>query len=149
MYVYGKRRADPKTKIDGSKSFSGGLSQNAHPAVIKPTQLAEAQNAMYVQNGVVEKRPGCIEVGIAEEGEGSPFYLGNIRIGNDRSLYKITSNGIFKRYVRSSNIWVVVAGAPVFTKETDVLQGWGWIVFYNDTDNIASWDGTTWITFDP
>lgn len=148
MYQYGKRRQDPTIKIDGSKTLSEGLSQAAHPTAIKASELAEAQNAMYIQNGVVEKRPGFVIRGEIGEGEVSPFFLGSIRLGTDRSLYKITSAGILKKYVESSNIWSTVAGAPTWTKETNVLQGWGWVVFFNDTDDLTAWDGTSWITYD-
>lgn len=146
-YQYGKRRTDPTIKTDGSKTFSEGLSQSAHPTAIKVTELAEAQNAMYIQNGVVEKRPGFVKTGTAEVGEVSPFFLGSIKVGNDRSLYKITSNGTLKKYIESSDIWANVSGAPTWTKETNVIQGWGYAVFYNDTDNLTAWDGTSWTTY--
>ena len=148
MYQFGKRRQDPTIKIDGSKTFSEGLSQDAHPTAIKASELAEAQNAMYIQNGVVEKRPGFVIRGEIGEGEVSPFFLGSIKMGADRSIYKITSDGILKKYIESSNIWSIVSGAPTWTKETNVLQGWGWVVFYNDTDDLTAWDGTSWITYD-
>jgi len=148
MYQYGQKRKDPTIKVDGSKTFSEGLSQAAHPTAIKASELAEAQNAMYIQNGVVEKRPGFVIRGEIGEGEVSPLFLGSIKIGTDRSVYKITSDGILKKYIESSNIWSVVSGAPTWTKETNVLQGWGWVVFYNDTDDLTAWDGTSWITYD-
>ncbi len=52
---YGKKRSDPKLKIEGTKSFSLGLSQLGHPSVIKPNELAESLNSFFTLNGVVEK----------------------------------------------------------------------------------------------
>lgn len=146
--VYPPKRSDPKTKIDGSKSLSRGLSQIGHPSVIRNDELSEAQNVIYSQNGILEKRPGTTRRGDTEAGSNTNFNLAGVyAVDGEDYLLRITELGTLQRYVFASDIWVNVSGAPTFTAKTSVLQGDGYVYFLNAVDPIVKWDGTTFITW--
>lgn len=146
--IYPAKRSDPKTKIDGSKTFSRGLSQIGHPSVIRNDELAEAQNVMYTQNGVLEKRPGTVKRGDAEVGATTNYCLAGVyNVDSQDYLLRITSNGTLQRYVFASDLWVNVSGAPTFSTKTSILQGYGYVYFLNAVDDMVRWDGTTFQTF--
>jgi len=145
---YGQKRTDPKTKVEGTKSFSLGLSQLGHPSVIKPNELAESQNAMYTLNGVLEKRPGSTVLGAIR---GSSTKLNAMKAVYDINgvdyFLRISDDGILQKYVWASNLWVDVSGSPTFSnKKTAIVQAWGEVYIMNETDNMVSWDGTTFTT---
>jgi len=145
---YPKKRSDPKLKIEGTKSFSLGLSQLGHPSVIKPNELAESLNSFFTLNGVVEKRPGTDALGAIR---GSSTHLIAMQgvydvDGNDYFL-RISNDGILQRYVWASDLWVDIAGSPTFTDtKTAILQAWGKVYIMNDTDAFTMWDGSSFTT---
>lgn len=151
MRNYGKKRADPQTKIEGTKSFSMGLSQLGHPSVIKPNELAEALNCFYTLNGVVEKRPGSQTIG---DIRGSSTKLNVIQdvyeLNGINYFLRISDDGIMQKYVWSSNLWVDIAGSPTFSNvKTAIKQSWGLVYIMNAVDPFTTWDGSTFSTKDP
>lgn len=145
MRVYNKRRSDPTTKIEGTKSFSKGLSQLGHPSVIKPTELAESLNVLCTLNGVLEKRPGSAIIG---DIRGSSTKLNAIAavydIGGTDYFLRISDDGILQRYVWASDLWVDVSGSPTFSNvKTKILQSWNKVYILNETDNFTMWDGSS------
>lgn len=146
--IYPAKRSDPKTKIDGSKTFSRGLSQIGHPSVIRNDELAEAQNVIYSQNGILEKRPGTVKRGDAETNSTTNFCLAGVYSLNGQDyLLRITDNGTLQRYVFASDIWVNISGAPTFTRKTIILQGYGYVYLLNESDPMTRWDGSTFEQF--
>lgn len=145
MRTYNKKRSDPSVKIEGTKSFSLGLSQLGHPSVIKPNELAESLNSFFTLNGVVEKRPGSKIIGTIR---GSSTKLNALSAvydinGNDYFL-RISDDGILQKYLWTSDIWVDIAGSPTFSNvKTAILQSWGKVYIMNETDSFTMWDGTT------
>jgi hypothetical protein len=142
---YAKKRQDPTTKIEGTKSFSLGLSQLGHPSVIKPNELAESQNVLYTLNGVLEKRPGSQDMGTIR---GSSTHLiamnGVYNIGGVNYFLRISNDGILQKYVWASELWVDISGSPTFSDvKTRILQAWGKVYILNSTDNMVNWDGSS------
>lgn len=145
MRTYAPKRKDPVSKIEGTKSFSLGLSQLGHPSVIKPNELAESQNVIYTLNGVLEKRPGSLSIG---DIRGASTKLigakGVYDINGYDYFLRISDDGILQKYVWSSDLWVDIAGSPTFSnKKTAIIQAWGKVYICNDTDPFTMWDGTT------
>jgi len=145
MRVYNKKRTDPTTKIEGTKSFSLGLSQLGHPSVIKPNELAESLNVLCTLNGVLEKRPGSKIIGNIR---GTSTHLNSLAMVNDIGgsdyFLRISNDGILQRYIWASDIWVDIAGSPTFTDtKTKILQSWNKVYILNDTDAFTTWDGTS------
>lgn len=150
MRQYAPKRQDPKTQIEGTKSFSLGLSQLGHPSVIKQNELAEALNCFYTLNGVVEKRPGSQVIGAIR---GTSTHLNAIQgvyeVGGVSYFLRISNDGILQRYVWASNLWTDIAGSPTFSdKKTAIKQAWGKVYIMNETDAFTMWDGTTFTTKD-
>ena len=145
MRIYKPRRQDPAIKIEGTKSFSLGLSQLGHPSVIKPNELAESLNSFFTLNGVVEKRPGSQVVGAIRGTSTQLNALASVYEVNGINYFlRISNDGIMQRYVWASNLWVDIAGSPTFSnKKTAILQAWGKVYIMNDTDVFTMWDGTT------
>lgn len=145
MREYPKKRTDPSTKIEGTKSFNLGLSQLGHPSVIKPNELAESLNVMCTLNGVLEKRPGSQLIG---DIRGTSTKLNGIApvydIGGVDYFLRISDDGILQRYVWASDLWVDIAGSPTFSDvKTKILQSWNKVYILNDTDNFTMWDGSS------
>lgn len=145
MRQYAPKRKDPQTKVEGTKSFSLGLSQLGHPSVIKVNELAEALNAFYTLNGVVEKRPGSQALGTIR---GTSTHLNAIQgvyeVGGVNYFLRISNDGILQRYVWASNLWVDIAGSPTFSdKKTAIKQAWGKVYIMNETDPFTMWDGSS------
>lgn len=147
--VYGKRRSDPAVKIDGSKTFSLGLSQQGHPSVIKKNELAEALNVLYTQNGIVEKRPGSIQLGDLRGTSTAITALQAVYdIGGHDYVLRISSDGILQKYNNDSDIWVDISGSPTFSNvKTYIIQSWGFVYIVNPTDPLTKWDGSTFVQF--
>jgi hypothetical protein len=148
--VYPKRRQDPKISIEGTRNFAMGLSQIGHPSVIRKNELAEALNVLYTQNGVLEKRPGSLDVG-TPRGESTKVnaLAGVYNVGGVDYFLRISDDGVLQKCALSSKTWSDVTDSPSFSDtETTILQGWGFVYFLNATDPMRKWDGTTFITFD-
>ena len=148
MRIYGKKRTDPKLKIEGTKSFSKGLSQLGHPSAIKPTELSESQNVLYTLNGVLEKRPGSDNIGVIR---GTSTKLNAIAgvydVDGEDYFLRISNDGILQRYVWATDLWVDVSGSPTFSDvKTKIIQSWGKVYILNETDDFTMWDGTSFTT---
>lgn len=145
MRIYPAKRKDPATKIEGTKSFSLGLSQLGHPSVIKPNELAESLNAFYTLNGVVEKRPGSQIIGsIRGTSTKLNALQGVYEVAGVSYFLRISDDGILQKYVWASDLWVDIAGSPTFSdKKTAILQAWGMVYIMNETDAFTIWDGST------
>lgn len=149
MRSYGQRRQDPVPKIEGTKTFSLGLSQLGHPSVIKSNELAEALNAFYTQNGIVEKRPGSKVIG-AIRGSSTDINAmqGVYAVGGNDYFLRISDDGIMQRYVWNQDLWVDISGSPTFQDtEATILQSWGNVYILSSLDPMTKWDGTTFTTF--
>jgi hypothetical protein len=147
--VYGKRRSNPEVKTKGSRGFAKGLNQISSPTAIKDNELAEAQNVNYIENGVVEKRPGSINLG-SVRGSSTKIYSlkGVYGIGGADYFIRISDDGIAQRYSFGSSTWVDIAGSPTFSVvRTTILQAYSSVYFLNPDDTMVKWDGTTWTTF--
>ena len=149
MRVYGKRRANPKLKTEGTGSFSLGLSQLGHPSAIKKNELAESLNALYTLNGVIEKRPGSDAIGEPRgTSTGVNALAGVYSVDGTDYFLRISDDGILQRYVWSSDIWADISGSPTFSDvESTILQSWGNVYILNETDDLVKWDGTSFTTF--
>lgn len=147
--TYGKRRSDPRIKVDGSKTFSLGLSQQGHPSVIKKNELAEALNVLYSQNGILEKRPGSVQIGDKRGSSTSINALDAVYdIGGDDYVLRISSDGILQKYIFESDLWVDVPQSPTFSNvRTYIIQAWGFVYIVNNTDALTKWDGTNFTQF--
>jgi len=150
--IYPKKRNDPKTKVTGSRGFPLGLNQLTHPTTIKNTELAEAQNVLYSQNGVLSKRPGSVNLG---EPRGSSEQIlalqGVYNIGDPPADYllRISDDGILQYYSFFSSAWIDVASSPTFSPvDTQILQAYGKVYLLNPEDDMYKWDGATFTTFD-
>lgn len=148
MRTYAPKRRDPSVKIEGTKSFSLGLSQLGHPSVIKPNELAESQNVYFTLNGVIEKRPGSKALG-SKRGSSTDIIAlnGTYNVGGVNYFLRISDDGILQRYVWASGIWSDIPGSPTFTDtKTAILQSWGKVYIMNDTDAFTMWDGSSFTT---
>lgn len=147
--TYPRRRADPIRKIKGSRGFPRGLNQLTSPTALKDNELAEAQNVMYTENGVLEKRPGSINTANPRGSSTKILALkGVYSVGGDDYLLRISDDGIVQRYSFSSDTWIDIAGSPTFSAyRTLILQANDYVYFLNSSDLITKWDGTNWITF--
>jgi len=151
--IYPKKRDDPKVKVTGSRGFPLGLNQLTHPTTIKNTELAEAQNVLYSQNGVLSKRPGSVNLG-GPRGESSKVLAlqGVYNIGDPPTDYllRISDDGILQYYSFFSSAWIDVPSSPTFSPvDTQILQAYGHVYLLNPEDNMYKWDGNTFTTFDP
>ena len=148
MRIYGKKRTDPKLKIEGTKSFSKGLSQLGHPSAIKPTELAESQNALYTLNGVLEKRPGSKDLGVIRGTSTSLNAIAGVYdVDGEDYFLRISNDGILQRYVWATDLWVDISGSPTFSDvKTKIIQSWGKVYILNETDDFTMWDGTSFTT---
>lgn len=148
---YPKRRSDPPLRTAGSRGFPLGLNQLTHPTTIQDTELAEAQNVFYSQNGVLSKRPGTTNIGDPRGSSTSITALGAAySIGTPATDYllRISDDGILQKYSFTSESWVDVSGSPTFSNvETQILQAYGFVYILNDTDNITKWNGTSFTSF--
>jgi hypothetical protein len=152
MRVYGKRRKDPKIKTTGTRGFPLGLNQLTHPTTIKNTELAEAQNVLYSQNGVLSKRPGSVNLG-EPRGESTKVLAlqGVYNIGDPATDYllRISDDGILQYYSFFSSTWIDVPSSPTFSSvDTQILQGYGYVYLLNPEDDMVKWDGDSFSTFD-
>jgi hypothetical protein len=150
--VYGKRRKDPKIKTTGTRGFPLGLNQLTHPTTIKNTELAEAQNVLYSQNGVLSKRPGSVNLG-EPRGESTKVLAlqGVYNIGDPATDYllRIADDGILQYYSFFSSTWIDVPSSPTFSPvDTQILQGYGFIYLLNPEDDMYKWDGNTFYQFE-
>lgn len=151
--TYPKRRADPPTKTVGTRGFSLGLNQLTHPTMIKDNELAEAQNVLYTQNGVLSKRPGSVNIG---EPRGSSTRVNTLqgvyKIGIapnfQNYLLRISTDGIMQRYSFDSQTWIDIPSSPTFANvDSQILQAYGYVYIINENDLITKWDGTSFTTF--
>jgi len=146
---YGKRRKDPPVKVIGSRGFGLGLNQLTHPSAIKNNELAECFNAVFSQNGIIEKRQGSKNVGSARSGDG---YINGLQAtyqidGNDYVL-RVGNSGIAQKYNSVTDTYTDISGSPTFSnKRTYILQGYGVVYFMNESDIMAKWNGNTWTEF--
>jgi len=152
MFNYGKRRSNPPIKVMGTKGFSLGLNQLTHPSAIKNNELAEAFNVEYTQNGVIKKRPGYTVIGEAKADEtkilslkrvyniGSPPLNYTIRIGTEKKAQK---------YDYDLKLWTDIASSPTFSElyKTYIIQGMGYVFFFNYGNIVARWNGSAWTTY--
>lgn len=147
--VYGKRRSNPEVKTKGSRGFSKGLNQLSSPTAIKDNELAEAQNVFYTENGVLDKRPGSIDLGEARGSSTKIYSLkGVCGIGGNDYLLRISDEGIAQRYSFASDTWLDISGSPTFSAtRTTILQAYSYVYFLNPDDELVKWDGTSWVTF--
>ncbi|MBC7076733.1 MAG: hypothetical protein H5T92_00235, partial [Synergistales bacterium] len=128
--AYPKRRQDPPLKVTGTRGFPLGLNQLTHPTTIKATELAEAQNVLYTQNGVLTKRPGTVDLG-SPRGDSTKVVAlqGVYNIGDPPTDYllRISSDGILQSYSFATEGWVDVPDSPTFSTDVDtqILQGYG------------------------
>ncbi|MDD4987061.1 MAG: hypothetical protein PHQ43_15090, partial [Dehalococcoidales bacterium] len=140
MRIYSKRRKDPKIKTTGTRGFPLGLNQLTHPTTIKNTELAEAQNVLYSQNGVLSKRPGSVNLGEPREESTKVLALqGVYNIGDPPTDYllRISDDGILQYYSFFSSAWIDVASSPTFSPvDTQILQGYGFIYLLNPEDDM-------------
>lgn len=153
MRVYPKRRKNAPIKIAGVKGFQLGLNTQSHASAIRPEELAEAQNVIYTQNGVLEKRLGSLNLG-SPRGSSTKInaLAGVYDIGNDKKDYliRISDDGIAQRFDFDTNNWVDIAGSPTFSNvNTEILQANGYVYFLNEVDDMVKWDGVNWLVFNP
>lgn len=153
MRAYPKRRQDPKVKVAGTRGFPLGLNQLTHPTTIRNTELAEAQNVLYSQNGVLSKRPGSVNFG-SPRGDSNKVFAcqGVYNIGDPPQDYllRISSDGILQYYSFTLSTWTDVPGSPTFSAvDTQILQAYGHVYLLNSEDTMCKWDGATFKTFDP
>lgn len=148
---YGNRRQDPPQKVIGTRGFNLGLNSLTHPTMIRNNELAEAQNVLYSQNGMLSKRPGSINIG---EPRGASTHInalaGVYEIGATPADYllRISDDGILQRYSFGSESWIDISGSPTFSDtDTQILQAYGSVYLLNELDNMTKWDGTTFTTF--
>jgi hypothetical protein len=146
---YPKRRQNPEEKVLGSRSFSLGLNELTHPSAIKDNELAECINTVFAQNGVVKKRLGSLNVGLARNGDTTVNALqGVYDIGGNDYVLRLGNTGIAQKYVEGTNSFSDIAGSPTFTnKRTYILQGYGYVYWFNESDVLRKWDGSAWTTF--
>ncbi|MBC7106711.1 MAG: hypothetical protein H5T97_12320, partial [Firmicutes bacterium] len=116
--------------------------------------LAEAQNVLYTQNGVLAKRPGTVNLGEPRGSAGKVVGLAGVyNIGDPpkRYLLRISDDGVLQYYDFALGRWTDVAGSPTFSTDVDtqILQGYGCVYFLNEKDVMTKWDGTTFYTFTP
>lgn len=151
MRVYPPRRNNPKVQVKGSRGFARGLNQLTSPTAIRDNELAEAQNVMYTENGVLEKRPGSVNLGVPRGSSTKIYSLkGVYDVGGNDYLIRISDEGIAQRFSFASNTWVDIAGSPTFSPtRTTILQAYTWAYFLNPEDTMVKWDGTSWIYFTP
>jgi hypothetical protein len=146
---YPKRRKDPPTKEMGTKGWALGLNQLTHPSVIKNNELAECFNAVFTQNGVLKKREGSLVVGNDRDGDSTVYALQSVYdIGGTDMIIRIGTTGIAQKFNQATQTFSDISGSPTFTeKRTSIIQGYGYVYFFNEDLVMAKWDGTTWTTF--
>lgn len=163
MFVYPKRRSDPKISRTGSSGFPGGWNSLAHASSLKNSELAELLNGAYSQYGTISKRRGTQLVGSAMEGaddviNGKMFY----NIGGKDYLVRVNSLGKVERFNFNTNQWVLLTGtppsgysevnpefvdnSPVFDASTfiNLVQVQDKIYFAGPNDRLTIFDGTSW-----
>lgn len=149
--VYPKRRPNPPLKTDGTRGFSLGLNQQAHPTTIRNNELVEAQNVIYSQYGTVSKRPGSANIGAPRGNSTIIRSMGGVyEIGGTPADYllRISNDGILQKYDFGTGTWVDVSGSPTFSNvDTTILQAYGKVYLLNPTDTMRKWDGTSFTTF--
>lgn len=150
---YAKRRSNPPIKTSGVKGFSLGLNTLSHASAIKNEELSEAQNVIYTQNGVLEKRLGCVAIG-SPRGSSTKInaLAGVYDIGDDDEdfLIRISDDGIAQSYDFDTGDWADIAGSPTFSDvNTEILEANGYVYFLNETDDMTKWDGSSWYVFTP
>lgn len=138
-------------KVLGTRGFGLGLNQLTHPTTIQDNELAEAQNTIYSQNGVLAKRPGTANAGTIRGSSTNILSLGSVyEIGSPAEDYllRISNDGILQRFSFDTETWVDVAGSPTFpNSETQILQAYGFVYLLNQNTEMVKWDGTTFTTF--
>lgn len=148
---YPTRRKDPPLKITGTRGFSRGWNTLTHPSTIRNDELAEAQNVLYSQNGVLSKRPGSINIGSARGASTIINALSGVySIGNPATNYllRISDDGILQKYSFDSDTWIDIAGSPTFSNvESTILQAYGHAYILNKSDAMVKWDGSSFFTF--
>lgn len=119
--------------------------------MIRNNELAEAQNVLYSQNGMLSKRPGSVEIG---DPRGSSDHVNALKgvyeIGSPAQDYllRISEDGILQRYSFGSESWVDIPGSPTFTDtDSQILQAYGFVYVLNETDAMTKWDGSSFTTF--
>jgi len=167
MFIYKKKRSNPKIKRKGTKGFPDGLNTLAHPFALKETELQEFINGAYSQYGTLSKRQGTLQVG--EELDDSTEVL------NLKSVYNIDGNDYFIRitdigtpeyYDFNTQAWTLLTGTepddytgtnPDFTDgtptfdtsvTTNIVQAGQYVFFANSVNDLVYWDGSQWYVFD-
>lgn len=147
MRRFPPRRANPKLKQMGSRGWSGALQQLSHPSLIKDNELVEARNVRYKANGVLEKREGSVNLGVAE-GDKINSLQGVYSIDGNNYFIRISDSGKAQYYNFSNEVWTDISGSPTFSDcYTNIIQAQGFVYFLNPEDEMTKWDGTTWYTF--
>lgn len=152
MRNYPARRANPPVRQMGTQAgvgWSGALQTLSHPSAIKPNELVEARNVRYKANGVLTKREGYQQLGVASGNRiNSLVSIYNIK-GNDY-LIRISDTGVAQYYNFSNNVWTIIPGSPTFANTfTNIIQSYGNVYFLNAIDPMRKWDGDTWSTWIP
>jgi hypothetical protein len=104
--------------LRGTRGFPWASNQLTHPTTIRNTELAEAQNVLYSQNGVLSKRPGSVNFG-SPRGDSNKVFAcqGVYNIGDPPKDYllRISSDGILQYYSFTLNAWTDVPNSPTFS----------------------------------
>lgn len=166
MFVYSKRRSDPKVSRSGSTGFPEGWNSLAHASSLKNSELAELINGIYSQYGTISKRRGTQLVGSKMTGtdniiNGKMFYGIN---GNDY-LIRINSLGKVEYFNFTTNEWELLTGtppagytevnpefinnSPVFDPSVfiNMVQVQNKIYFASEKDRVTIFDGSTWSVY--
>jgi hypothetical protein len=134
---------NPKPQAESVRGFLGGLNTFQDQSVIKDSELTEAKNIILTVDGI-EPRYGTDNFG--DDGSDSNINWGGGYYKSDGTIQFLRiSGGRLKKY--DSGSWVV-ADATVFADvNTEAIQVYDTLYFFNGSDNLRSWDGSSVTTY--
>ena len=137
-----QKMSSPKRTTEEVLSFTTGLNTYQDQSVIKETELSDAKNILYSIDGL-SPRPGTAMLANTAAGERVYGMKGYYSSSGDQLLS--IADGKLKKY--NSGSWSDIGSTVFADAMTDMLQAGSTMYFFNGSDNLRSYDGSTVTTY--
>jgi hypothetical protein len=139
---------NPKLQTESVRGFLGGLNTFQDQSVIKDSELTEAKNIILTVDGI-EPRYGTENYGDDGDGDTKVYWGGGFyKSDGTKQLLRIsatgtTGTGRLRKYDSGTGEWDAIDSTVFDSVNTDAVQAINTLFFFNGTENLRSYDGTT------
>lgn len=131
---------------DGMPGFGGGQVSNLRPSLLQANQSERLVNIDLVRLEDATTRRGCEQLSSEAAGANPVLGIGYYDVPGTELFVRAKNTGTLKVQTHDGNpasAWLDATGWTPAAATCDIVQGNNLLFFANGTDNLRSWDGTT------